>query len=207
MAKWSLTGVSKSIGHSFHPDSEDSIGGGAPASLWRLCIGHSWKVRNDSGDAAIEMGSLNSMCDKSGRGQVEHLTVKEILQNSLSLLPSTLSLSCAWVESWGWEKDTDACVCMCKDSQSSELSLAETVTPSVSCLKSVLTLCHNLDSWELLIISPFPYLQTSFHRWLIHCLDDVLQTVRGKQLPNEQEVVYPNTGCFDKTHECQKEGK
>ena len=136
------------------------------------------------------MGSLNSMCDKSGRGQMEHLIVREILQNSLSLSSPLLCLS--RVHGWraGDERKTRACVCMCKDSQSSELLLAEIVTPSVSCLKSVLTLCHNLDSRDFDHLS-FPYHQTSFHRWLIHCLDDVLQTVRGKQLPNEQEVVYP----------------
>lgn len=69
----------KSIGHSFHPDSEDAIGEGSTSILERLCSGHSRKVRNDSSDAAIEMGSLNSMCDKSGRDQVEHLTAREIL--------------------------------------------------------------------------------------------------------------------------------
>ena len=68
----------QSIGHSCHPDSEDYIVVWSTSILERLCIGHSRKVRNDSSDAAIEMGSLNSMCDKSGRDQVEHLTVREI---------------------------------------------------------------------------------------------------------------------------------
>lgn len=131
------------------------------------------------------------MCDKSGRGQVEHLTVREILQNSLSLLPLYSVSTCAMGGELGMRKTRCLCVHVQRNSQSSELSLAETDSPSMSCLKSVLTLCHNLDS-RALIISPFhitkpaSQMVDSLPWW--HLAD-----CRGKQLPNEQEVVYPKT--------------
>ena len=102
--------------------------------------------------------------------------------------PSTLSLWCAWVERWGWGKDT--CLCVYVQRQPEQCTFIGRGSYAFSILpQSVLTLCHNLDSRDFDHIS-FPYHQTSFHRWLIHCLD-ILLTMRGKQLPNKQEVVYP----------------
>lgn len=107
-------------------------------------------------DAIIEMGSLNSMCDKSDRDQVEHLTVRD-------KVALTLSLSLSGVH--GGREGTHECVCMCKHNQSSALLLGETVTPSVSCLKSDNSpnLCHNLHCRDFDLIS-FPYHLTNFHR-------------------------------------------
>ena len=63
-----------------------------------------YKSEMTVGDAAIEMGSLNSMCDKSGRDQVEHLTVRDKVALTLSLSRSLVCMGAG-------ERHVNVCAC------------------------------------------------------------------------------------------------